>query len=221
MHFQGEEAEPRDEMLRGLVRYGISDPRVLAAMRRVPRHAFVPSELRYRAYDDTPLPIGMGQTISQPYMVARMVEALELTGSERVLDIGTGSGYQAAVLGELANEVWSVEIVPELAESARERLSRLGYSNVHVIAADGSVGFALHAPYDAIVVAAASPEVPPPLLDQVGDGGRLIIPVGERVSQHLRRIRRESGEIITESLLECMFVPLVGERGWARSAEAR
>lgn len=220
MPFQEEDIRGRDAMMDGLARYGIADPRVLTAMARVPRHAFVPPELRHRAYDDGPLPIGMGQTISQPYMVARMVEALELTGSERVLDIGTGSGYQAAILGELADEVWSVEIIPELAESARECLARLGYANVHVTAADGSVGLARHAPYDAIVVAAASPEVPVPLLEQLCEGGRLVIPVGDRVSQDLQRIRREPGGAITESLLGCRFVPLLGERGWAPVAEA-
>jgi protein-L-isoaspartate(D-aspartate) O-methyltransferase len=200
-----------DEQLR---ERGIADDRVLGAMSKVPRHLFVPQALRRVAYEDGAFPIGHGQTISQPYMVARMVEALELTGEERVLDIGTGSGYQAAVLSELAREVWSVEIVPELADEARERLARLGYSNVHVVTANGSVGLPNHAPFDAIVVAAAAPELPQSLVDQLGPGGRLVIPIGDIGIQMLRRIRKIGVRTPSEALLDCVFVPLVGEEGW-------
>jgi protein-L-isoaspartate(D-aspartate) O-methyltransferase len=200
-----------------LRRRDISDARVLQAMSKVPRHLFVPHHLEQVAYADRALPIGHDQTISQPYMVARMLEALELTENDRVLDIGTGSGYQAAVLGELTNEVWSVEIVPELAETARRRLADLGYENVHVVAADGSGGLPEHAPYDGIVVAAGSPDVPSPLVDQLAPRGRLVIPVGELREQMLRLVRRtREGGITTEDLLYCMFVPLVGDEGWTR-----
>lgn len=193
---------------------GIVDERVLGAMSKVPRHFFVPWALQSIAYDDRALPIGHDQTISQPYMVAKMIEGLELTGQERVLDIGTGSGYQAAVLCELAREVWSVEIVPELADEARERLSRLGYSNVHVVIANGSIGLQRAAPFDAIVVAAGAPEVPRALVAQLGPGGRLIIPTGDLGIQMLRRIRKIGSGTSTEALLECAFVPLVGQEGW-------
>lgn len=193
---------------------GIADERVLGVMSKVPRHLFVPRALEPLAYEDRALPIGQGQTISQPYMVARMVEALELEGNERVLDIGAGSGYQAAVLGKLAREVWSVEIVPELADEARERLSRLGYSNVHVVVANGSIGLPSRAPFDAIVVAAGAPEVPRALVDQLAPGGRLVIPTGELGIQMLRRIRRIGDTTSDEALLACAFVPLIGQEGW-------
>jgi protein-L-isoaspartate(D-aspartate) O-methyltransferase len=197
-----------------LQRRGIRDARVLAAMRTIPRHRFVPEQYRAEAYEDAPLPIGHQQTISQPYIVAVMLEALALTGPERVLEVGTGSGYQAALLGELAAQVYTVEIIPELAHTARAVLSRLGYTNVQVLAANGSVGWAAGAPYDAIIVAAASPIVPPSLLDQLQDGGRLLLPVGDRESQTLLRVRKQQGIIRTEDLGGCAFVPLVGEAGW-------
>lgn len=193
----------------------IADPRVLRAMATVPRHLFVPDELCWHAYEDRPLPIGSGQTISQPYMVAKMTEALELTGDERVLDVGTGSGYQAAVLGELVREVWSIEIIPELARRAHSTLEALGYDNVHVAVGDGSLGLAEHAPYDAILVAAASPALLPTLLAQLGPSGRLVMPVGDRDWQMLERFRRVGPGATIESLGPCTFVPLVGEKGWS------
>lgn len=210
--FQGLRDAMVTHQLRGA---DITDVRVLRAMAKIPRHLFVPDELCWRAYEDRPLPIGMGQTISQPYIVAKMTEALELTGTERVLDIGTGSGYQAAVLGELSNEVWSIEILPELARRARSTLDALGYDNVHVITGDGSLGLVEHAPYDAILVAAASPALLPTLLEQLGPSGRLVIPVGDRNRQMLKRYTRTRGGSTTESLGLCAFVPLLGEKGWS------
>ena len=184
-------------------------------MEKVPRHLYVPVESCWRAYEDGPLPIGHDQTISQPYIVAKMLEALGLKGHERVLDVGTGSGYQAAVLAELVREVWSVEIIPELAKAARSRLHELGYSNVRVITGDGSVGLRERAPFDAIVVAAASPGVPRALIEQLSPSGRLVVPVGERDCQVLRRVTHPGNRPTTESLLACAFVPLIGEEGWA------
>jgi len=203
--------ERREAMVRDqLRRRRIRDERVLRAMSAVPRHLFVPRFLQEVAYADGALPIGHRQTISQPYMVALMLEALELEGNERVLEVGAGSGYQAALLAELAGEVWSIEIVPELAEAARERLGRLGYGNAHVVVGDGSGGLPEHAPYDAIVVAAGAPHVPPALVEQLEPSGRLVIPVGRMGNQTLRRITREDGEVSTENLVGCAFVPLVG-----------
>jgi protein-L-isoaspartate(D-aspartate) O-methyltransferase len=196
----------------------IADARVLRAMERVPRHLFVPPESCWRAYEDGPLPIGYDQTISQPYIVAKMLDALELEGHERVLDVGTGSGYQAAVLAELAREVWSVEIIPELATAARSRLQELGYPNVQVITGDGSVGLPERAPFDAIVVAAAAPYVPRSLIEQLSPSGRLVVPVGDRDCQVLRRVTHPGNRPTTESLLPCAFVPLVGEEGWSDAA---
>jgi protein-L-isoaspartate(D-aspartate) O-methyltransferase len=193
---------------------GIRDQRVLEAMRVVPRHLFVPGAWRAQAYEDMPLPIGHQQTISQPYIVALMLEALQLTGRERVLEVGAGSGYQAALLGWLARHVYTVEIVPELVQSARQLLSQLGYENVEVVAANGSLGWKAGAPYDAIIVAAASPVVPHSLVEQLQEGGRLVLPVGEFFSQVLLRVRKRRGEIVTENLGDCAFVPLVGEEGW-------
>jgi protein-L-isoaspartate(D-aspartate) O-methyltransferase len=199
-----------------LRRRGVRDGRVLAAFLRVPRHLFVPEALRQRAYEDTPLPIGHGQTISQPLMVAEMLQAMELTGEERVLEVGAGCGYQAALLGELAREVIAVEIVPELVERAAANLQRIGTENVSVVLSDGSEGFAPKAPYAAIVVAAAAPLVPPPLVEQLALGGRLLIPVGGIFGQVLERIRKHSdGHITTERLTGCAFVPLVG--AWGQS----
>jgi protein-L-isoaspartate(D-aspartate) O-methyltransferase len=191
----------------------IADARVLRAMAKIPRHLFVPPALCWQAYEDRRLPIGHEQTISQPYIVATMLEALELTGTERVLDVGTGSGYQAAVLGELAREVWSIELIPELAKHARSTLDLLGCDNVHVVTGDGSLGLVEHAPYDAIVVAAASRSVPPRLLEQLSSVGRLVLPVGEREHQTLRRLKQIGNRSTNDSLLPCTFVPLVGEGG--------
>jgi protein-L-isoaspartate(D-aspartate) O-methyltransferase len=197
-------------------RRGVASPRVLEAMLSVPRHEFVPAEFQADAYADKPLPIGEGQTISQPFMVGAMTQALDLTGSERVLEIGTGSGYQAAVLSLLAREVISIESHTSLALAAQERLVRLGYANVHVHNGDGSLGFADAAPYDAILIAAAAPEIPPLLASQLCDGGRLVIPVGSQENQELLQARKESGVLHTRALFDCKFVPLLGRYGWRR-----
>jgi protein-L-isoaspartate(D-aspartate) O-methyltransferase len=193
---------------------GIRDPRVLEAMATVPRHEFVPAEMRPLAYADQPLAIGEGQTISQPFMVAAMAEALELEGNERVLEIGAGSGYQAAVLSRLAREVIAVEIHPSLAEAARERLARLGYLNVRIEVGDGTLGWPECAPYEAILVTAAAPSIPPPLLEQLAEGGRLVLPIGPAEHQQLRRVRKLSDRTSDEWLYDCRFVPLVGRHGW-------
>jgi protein-L-isoaspartate(D-aspartate) O-methyltransferase len=194
-------------------RRGISDEGVLRAMRTVPRHEFVVPEWQDRAYEDAPLPIGEGQTISQPYMVALMTAALKLRGMERVLEIGTGCGYQAAVLACLAREIHSVEVRPELAESASKRLQRLGYTNVTVHCTDGSAGLAEFAPYDAILVAAAAPEFPEQLVAQLLDDGRMIVPVGETEDASLIYARKRGKEIALERREACRFVPLVGHQG--------
>ncbi len=197
-----------------LVPRGIRDKRVLKAMLKVPRHLFVDEPLQYKAYDDMALPIGNGQTISQPYMVAVMTELLELKGNERVLEVGTGSGYQAAILAELAAEVYSIERMGSLALRARERLRRLGYDNVHVITGDGTAGLPEKAPFDRIIITAGTPQVPGPLKEQLADNGILVAPVGARFSQQLIRLRKEKGKITEEYHTPCVFVPLVGEYGW-------
>jgi protein-L-isoaspartate(D-aspartate) O-methyltransferase len=205
-----------------LVARGIADRRVLAAMAKVPRDRFVDAAQRQRAYEDAPLPIGAGQTISQPYMVARMLELLALTGSERVLEIGAGSGYQSALLGELAREVFAVERVPVLAEAATGRLRELGYHNVEVGAFDGSYGWRERAPFDAIVVAAAAPSIPALLVDQLAEDGRLVIPVGSREQQRLAIVRRlPGGDYHTEWETPCTFVPLLGRFGWGGEGPAQ
>jgi len=197
-----------------LGRRGIADARVLQAMGRIPRERFVPQELQEKAYGDFPLPIGFGQTISQPYMVARMTELLGLQGDEKVLEVGTGSGYQTAVLCELAGHVYSVEIVPELAERAQATLTALGYSNFTIASRDGTLGWPEHAPFDAVLVAAGAPEIPPCLLEQLAQGGRLVIPVGYRHLQRLSLVRHTNdGPQITWDT-ECRFVDLVGQYGW-------
>jgi protein-L-isoaspartate(D-aspartate) O-methyltransferase len=193
---------------------GVSDPRVLKAMEKVPRHLFVPEALVDQAYDDTPLAIGRHQTISQPYTVAFMTEALELKGTERMLEVGTGSGYQAAVLAELAKEVFSIERIPELAEQARERLEKLGYTNIHVTVGDGTVGLKAHAPYDGIIVTASGPELPQTFIEQLAEGGRLVIPVGERSSQNMYRVKKQRGETIKDYLGPFRFVELIGKHGY-------
>ena len=190
---------------------GISDGRVLDAMIRVPRHEFAPERYRDQAYEDHPLPIIEGQTISQPYIVARMLEALSLSPSDRVLEVGTGSGYLTALLAELAAQVVSVERHATLANAARELLSRMGYNNVRVLVGDGSQGYAANAPYDAIIVSAAAAEVPRALLQQLSEGGRMIIPVGMADSQQLQLIRKVGGQARTSLHELCRFVPLVAE----------
>jgi len=197
-----------------LVARGVTDRRVLDAMRRVPREAFVPDDARSQAYADRALPIGAGQTISQPYMVASMIEALRLTGGERVLEVGAGCGYQAAVLGELAREVFTIERVPELAEAARARLAALGYTNVHVIVGDGTLGSELHAPFAAILVAAGAPRAPEALKRQLSDGGRLVIPIGPSDQQWVTVITRAGDQFVESKGIGCVFVPLIGEDGW-------
>mgnify|MGYP001594965979 CR=1 FL=1 len=193
---------------------GISDPRLLEAFRRVPRHLFVPPEQQAQAYEDHPIPIGAGQTISQPYMVALMVQLLKLQGHERILEVGTGSGYQLAILAELALEVYSIERLPELAAGALRRLEELGFLNVHISSGNGSLGWPEHAPYDGVVVAAGSPGIPQPLVDQLVDGGRLVIPVGSPQTQTLTLAEKRSGQVRLTALTQCVFVPLVGEHGW-------
>jgi protein-L-isoaspartate(D-aspartate) O-methyltransferase len=197
-----------------LLARGIKDPRVLEVMRRVPRHLFVESALANRAYDDGPLPIGEKQTISQPYMVGLMTQALELRGDEKVLEIGTGSGYQTAVLAELCQNVFSIEKIGSLAARARAILDRLGHYNVAIHVGDGTLGWAEHAPFDAILVTAGSPTVPQPLLEQMCLDGRLVIPLGDEQSQVLRQIRRTASGQNEEVLSECRFVKLSGKYGW-------
>jgi protein-L-isoaspartate(D-aspartate) O-methyltransferase len=190
---------------------GVRDPDVLAAMRAVPRHLFVPDDLQQAAYDDSPLPIGFGQTISQPYMVAYMTDLLRVNVRSRVLDVGAGSGYQTAVLAELAGEVYAIERVAALEVEARERLTTMGYDNVTVLLGDGTGGWAEHAPYDGIMVAAAAAQAPPPLLDQLAEGGRLVIPLGEaHRDQTLTIYERHGADFAVERALRCRFVPLVG-----------
>lgn len=202
----------RAEMIeRDIRRRGINDARVLAAMGSVPRHLFVPETLRAAAYEDRPLPIGAGQTISQPYVVALMTELLELKGAETVLEIGTGSGYQAAVLSRLAREVFTIEILPALGERAEKLLAQLGYKNVQVKVADGFFGWPEKAPFDVILLTAASPKLPEPLWQQLREGGRLIMPLGEeKRAQRLMRYRKIDGKPAAEDLTGVIFVPLTG-----------
>src|SRR5580704_15261546 len=208
------EAARRDMVATQIRARGIRSPRVLHTIQTVPRHLFIPLAKIAAAYADEPLPIGEGQTISQPFMVAAMAEALTLEGSERVLEVGAGCGYQAAVLSLLAREVISIETQPALAARARERLAQLGYRNVRIEEGDGSFGWAAGAPYEAILVTAAAPAVPPPLLEQLAEGGRLVIPVGKSDHQELMCIAKREGRINERSLFACRFVPLVGHYGW-------
>jgi protein-L-isoaspartate(D-aspartate) O-methyltransferase len=208
----------RDHMVENQIAgRGIRDESVLEAMRSVPRHLFLPKAAREFAYGDFPVRIGSGQTISQPYIVALMTELLNVKQEHRVLDVGTGSGYQAAVLAELASEVHSVERFPDLANSAAEKLEGLGYDNVHVHIGDGTLGFAPAAPYDRIVVTAASPSVPQALLSQLAPDGRLVIPVGKRHLQNLEVWDRKHDQYQHETSIPVVFVPLIGEQGWNKS----
>ena len=200
-----------------LRRRGIRDERVLGAMARVPRDRFVPDSLSGHAYDDGALPIGNDQTISQPFVVATICALLGLQGSERVLDVGTGSGYQAAVLAELAAEVVTIERIPELAERARATLADVGYGNVEVMVGDGSLGAPERAPFDAIAVAAAAPTIPPALFDQLAEGGRLVIPRGSRFGQDLVLVARTSDGPTEHTSIPCRFVPLVGDEGFGEN----
>ena len=197
-----------------LVRRGITDARVLDAMRKIPRHVFIEEALRDRAYGDHPLPIGEGQTISQPYMVAAMTQLLELEGTEKVLEIGTGSGYQTAILATLARRVCSVERLPALAARARRVLEELGSTNVIVKTGDGSFGWPDEAPFDRVLVTAGAPQVPAPLFQQLAEGGRLVVPVGEPQGQTLFLVEKVDGRMRTSTDCGCVFVKLVGKYGW-------
>ena len=197
-----------------LIPRGIKDGRVLSAMRRVPRHLFAGKELESRAYGDYALPIGDGQTISQPYMVAVMTEALELKGDEKVLEIGAGSGYQAAVLAELAGAVYTMERIGPLAWRSEALMNELGYLNVFFRISNGTLGWKEESPFDGIIVTAGAPFVPEPLIEQLSEGGRLLIPVGDRYSQMLTKVVKTAKGKVTTHLLPCVFVPLVGEYGW-------
>lgn len=192
----------------------IRDQRVLAACQKVPRHKFVPKAYSAKAYQDYPLPIGEEQTISQPYMVALMTQCLGLSGQEKVLEIGTGSGYQTALLAELAQQVYSVERVPALAEKARLVLAELGYRNIEIKAGDGTQGWPQHGPFDAIIVTAGAPDIPAPLIEQLKEGGRLVIPLGGRFTQTLAVVTKNKQGTLRQDWCGCIFVPLVGRYGW-------
>ncbi len=211
LSFNGDYKSMREKMVETQIKArGVKDERVLSAILKVERHLFVPIEYQNLAYSDQPLPIGEGQTISQPYIVALMTELLELKGDERVLEIGTGSGYQAAILGELAKEVYTIEIIDSLASSARKRLIELGYKNIQVRSGDGYQGWPEMAPFDAIIVTAAPDHIPKPLLEQLKEGGRMVIPVGG-YSQELKKIVKRSGRIETTDVIPVLFVPMTGE----------
>jgi protein-L-isoaspartate(D-aspartate) O-methyltransferase len=197
-----------------LVPRGIKNPRVLKVMGKIPRNLFIEEALSGEAYNDHPLPIGHKQTISQPYIVALMTEALELTGDEKVLEIGTGSGYQTAILADLSRKVFTIERIRDLMVKARTILADLGYNNIMFKAFDGTLGWKEYEPYDAIMVTAGAPKIPEPLLDQLADGGRLIIPVGNRFSQELIKVTKKNGNIIQKNFGGCRFVDLVGVHGW-------
>jgi len=206
----------RKQMVNGQLRArGIRDERVLAAMGKVSRHLFVAREYQDSAYEDHPLPIGAGQTVSQPYIVAFMLEALALNGSEVVLEVGTGCGYQTALLAELAGQVYSVERIESLGMRAQTTLRGLGYANVSLAIGDGSQGWSEHAPFDAIVVSAAAPQVPQALLEQLREGGRMVIPVGPEEAQELKLVRKHGGRTVVTSLEGCRFVPLIGQQGYS------
>jgi protein-L-isoaspartate(D-aspartate) O-methyltransferase len=217
---EAEYTRARQRMVREqLQKRGIVDAKVLEVMQRVPRHLFVSEDVRHLAYSDAPLPIEHRQTISQPYIVALMTQLLELTGEERVLEIGTGSGYQAAILSHLASKVITLERIPELSQKARSILQELHLDNVEVHHGDGSQGFPEQAPYAAIIVTAAAPKVPQPLKDQLTDGGRLVLPVGDRYGQMLERWCRRGDDYQRERIAPVAFVPLVGNHGWSSERE--
>lgn len=199
---------------------GISDERVLKAMEEVPRHKFVLKEYESMAYQDTPLPIGEGQTISQPYMVGIMAQSLNLQGDEKVLEIGAGSGYQAAILSKLAAQVYTIERLPKIALRARNILEELLYKNIKVIVANGTLGHREQAPFQAILVTAGAPKIPPQLIEQLDEGGRLVIPIGDRFNQVLNQVIMSKGRPIQSEIVGCIFVPLIGEEGWPKVASA-
>lgn len=200
-----------------LIQRSITDRRVLDAMKKVPRHLFMEESMRYKAYDDMALPIGEGQTISQPYMVAVMTELLNLAGEEKVLEIGTGSGYQTAMLAELSMDVYTIERFESLSERARETLRNLGYMNVHLRIGDGTMGWPEAAPFDRILVTAAAPDLPEPLVRHLAEGGIILAPVGDRFSQQLLKATKRKGILSKEHRTPCVFVPLVGQYGWEGS----
>jgi protein-L-isoaspartate(D-aspartate) O-methyltransferase len=207
----------REDMVRAqLEERGIQDTDVLDAMVKVPRHRFVADALRTRAYGDHALPIGAGQTISQPFMVALMTQALQLSGGEKILEIGTGSGYQTAILAEFTPRLFSIERNADLARSAAVRLRELGYSNVILKTGDGSLGWPEHAPFDRILVTAGAPDLPVPLFEQLAEGGLLVIPIGDRECQVLEVVTKDKGKALARRLVDCTFVPLLGKEGWAR-----
>jgi len=222
MNPQDPYAEERQRMVAEQIAWrDVDDERVLDAMRTVPRHLFVPPEFQNLAYSDGPLRIGEGQTISQPYIVALMTELLELEGDEKVLEIGTGSGYQAAILSHLADEVHSIERHESLAKRARQNLAEVGANNVHIHIGDGSKGLPQHAPFEGIIVTASAPEVPQPLIDQLADEGCLVLPVGGRASQVLQQWKRRGEDLSHESVAPVAFVPLLGEHGWKEEDRGR
>jgi protein-L-isoaspartate(D-aspartate) O-methyltransferase len=205
----------REEMVQEqLIPRDICDKKVLDVFRKVPRHRFVSEDLQSSAYADYPLPIGENQTISQPYMVALMTQLLELTGEEKILEIGTGSGYQAAILAELSKTVYSIERIPSLAEKAKKILNELGYKNVHIKVEDGTLGWQEFSPFDAIIVTAASPDIPETLINQLTDRGKFVIPVGAAFGQTLVLVEKIKGKIITKNICGCVFVPLIGKYGY-------
>jgi protein-L-isoaspartate(D-aspartate) O-methyltransferase len=204
----------RQRLVDTLREKGIRDLAVLRAFEMTPRHAFVPTGLRHRAYEDSPLPIGNGQTISQPWVHARYLELLRLTGRERVLEVGTGSGYQTVLLAHLVAQVFSIERIPALIQQARENIQRSGVNNVSLLLGDGTIGWREYAPYDAILVSAGAPSIPQPLLDQLAEGGRLLIPIGDREEQKLVLAVRKDGAIELHEVAPVRFVPLVGHHGW-------
>jgi protein-L-isoaspartate(D-aspartate) O-methyltransferase len=204
----------REQLVETLQRKGIRDLAVLRAVRTIPRHLFVPESVRHRAYDDTALPIGNGQTISQPYVQARYLELMELKGKERVLEVGGGSGYQTALLALLCDSVFAVERIPALAQSARAALEAAGIRNATVLVGDGTLGWRPFAPYNAILVAAASPEIPGPLVEQLAPEGRMVIPLGDRATQSLTLVRREGDAVRVSAVEDVRFVPLLGEFGF-------
>jgi protein-L-isoaspartate(D-aspartate) O-methyltransferase len=197
-----------------LISRGITDKGVLSAMRKIPRHLFTEEALIGEAYNDHPLPIGHKQTISQPYIVALMTEALELTGNEKTLEIGTGTGYQTAILAELSVKVYTIERIRPLMEKARHLLNELGYTNIMFKSYDGTLGWEEYAPFDAVIITAGAPKIPEPILNQLADGGRLVIPVGDRLSQDLIKVRKKNGDYEKENLGGCRFVDLIGVHGW-------
>jgi protein-L-isoaspartate(D-aspartate) O-methyltransferase len=215
-------ARPVDQEFRGarlrliemLREKGIRDLAVLRAFEQTPRHQFIPTGLRHRAYEDASLPIGSGQTISQPSIHARYLELLALTGHERVLEIGTGSGYQTVLLAHLVEQVFSIERIPALYQQARDAIRRAGANNVSMLLGDGTLGWREYAPYDAILVSAGAPSIPKPLVDQIAEGGRMLVPIGTREEQHLFVLRRINGEIEQTEVASVRFVPLVGHHGW-------